>query len=117
MAKKSATGALKAAATKLKKAAAPRKAPAAKLSVVIDYPREGDLVRPGHYAIRVDAVGADQLQLRLDGTDWIDCREAVGFFWYDWAPQKPGAVVLSARARKGKGRWVASAERRCVVEA
>src|SRR5687768_4447662 len=101
MAKKTAVSAApKTAAKKPAKAAAPRKAAASKLTVAIDYPREGDLVRPGHYAVRVDAVGADQLQLRLDGTDWIDCREAVGFFWYDWSPQKPGPVVLSARARK-----------------
>lgn len=93
------------------------KAPPSKLNVVVDYPREGDLVRPGHYAVRVDAPGAAEVQIRLDGMDWIDCRQAVGFFWYDWSPQKPGPVVVSARARKPKGRWTASAPRACVVEA
>lgn len=102
---------------KAAKPAAPKKAPASKLVVAIDYPQEGALVRPGHYAVRVDALGAEEVQIRLDGTDWLDCREAVGFFWYDWSPQKPGPVVLAARARRAKGRWVAAPDRNCVVEA
>lgn len=94
-----------------------RSAPAPKLEAVIDYPAEGELVRPGHYAIRVTAEGADAVEIRLDGTDWLACRESVGFFWHDWAPQKPGPVVVSARVRRGKGRWVAAPERTCLVEA
>lgn len=108
----------------VKKSAAPKKpaepakvVPAGKLSVIVDYPREGDLVRPGHYAVRIDALGAAEVQVKLDGTDWLECREAVGFFWYDWSPQKPGPVVVAARARKPKGRWIASPGRACVVEA
>lgn len=94
-----------------------RKTPQPKLVVLVDYPIEAALVRPGHYAVRVDALGADDVELRLDATSWLPCREAVGFFWYDWSPQKPGPVVLRARARRAQGRWLLSPERRCFVEA
>lgn len=93
-----------------KKIAAPRKtavkAPVKKagLKVVIDYPAEHEIVMPGHYAIRLTAAGATQAQVRFDGDDWSDCREAAGHFWYDWAPQA-GRVRLEVRARIGKGRW------------
>lgn len=95
-----------------------RKKPAAspKLSVSVDYPQEGERVLPGHYAVRITAAGAEAVEVRLDGTDWLACRESLGHFWYDWAPQKPGPVTLAARARRGKGRWAASPERSCFVE-
>ncbi len=81
-----------------------------KLSAVVDYPQDGEAVRPGHYAVRVTATGAGQAQLRIDGAAWSDCREAVGHFWLDWSPVE-GARTLQARARAAKGRWSLSAER------
>ena len=93
------------------KAAAPKKT---RLSVSIDYPQEGEAVRPGHYSIRVTAAGATQAQGRVDGGDWLDCREAVGHFWLDWAPVA-GEVRLEARARGGKGRWTAAPVRSVAV--
>lgn len=86
-----------------KKIAAPRKKKPA-LKAVIDYPTAHEIIRPGHYAIRVTAAGASQAQVRFDGDHWSDCREAAGYFWYDWAAQA-GRVRLEVRARAGKGRW------------
>jgi len=91
------------------------KKPAAKKSaVVIDYPQVHEIVVPGHYSIRLTAGGASQAQVRVDGGEWSDCRSAAGHFWHDWAPQ-PGAAVIEARARAGKGRWSA-ADREVVVK-
>ncbi|MCR4295144.1 MAG: hypothetical protein NUW21_06390 [Elusimicrobia bacterium] len=101
-----------------KKTAAPKKtAPKKKtaLEVVIDYPAVHEIVMPGHYAIRLTAAGATQAQVRFDGDQWSDCREAAGHFWYDWAPQA-GRVRLEARARIGKGRWSPTAELDAVVK-
>ncbi len=89
-------------------------APKARLEVSIDFPQEGDVVRPGHYAARVCDAGAGQVQFRVGEGPWLDCRESVGYHWYDWAPES-GPVRLSARARVGKGRWAAAPERACVV--
>jgi hypothetical protein len=88
-----------------------KKAP---LTVAIDYPQEGEAVRPGHYSIRLTAVGASSVQVRFDGGDWQDCREAVGHYWLDWAP-RAGEARLEARARSGKGRWAAAPGRAAAV--
>lgn len=102
---------------KKKTVAAPRLAAAPssrRLEVAIDYPRDGEGVRPGSYTIRLTAVGASQAQVRVGDGEWVDCRESVGHFWHDWAPQA-GPAALAARARAGKGRWVLSPGRDCVV--
>lgn len=96
-----------------KKKSAP-KAPS--LTVTIDYPLDCESVRPGHYAVRVTADGAESVQARVNDDDWSDCRESVGHYWLDWAPV-PGPARLEARARRGKGKWASAAPRGCVVEA
>lgn len=97
-------------------AAAKAAAAKTRLEVSIDFPQEGDVVRPGHYAVRVGAAGAGQAQVRVASGEWFDCREAAGYFWYDWTPApQDGPIRLAARARIGKGRWAAAIERACVV--
>jgi hypothetical protein len=103
-----------AAAASAAPAAARKAAAKPKLEVSIDYPQEGEAVWPGQYTIRLTAAGATQVQLRVGGGAWIDCRESVGHFWYDWSPST-GEFGLYARARVGKGRWAASPERPCRV--
>lgn len=111
MAKKSAASKSRPAAPRSAKAAAPK----VRREVSIDYPVEGEAVRPGHYSIRLTAPAAAQAQIRLDGGEWKPCRDAVGHFWYDWSPVG-GPALIEARARAGAGRWTAAPARRCVVE-
>lgn len=91
-----------------------RGAAAAGAKAAIDYPAAGEIVKPGHYSIRLTAAGAERVQVRLDGTEWRECRESLGHFWHDWAPQA-GRFLLQARARRGSGRWGPAAERDVVV--
>ncbi|MDD5304231.1 MAG: hypothetical protein PHS14_14115 [Elusimicrobia bacterium] len=93
------------------------KAPARKngLQVVIDYPRVHEIVLPGHYSIRLTALGAGQAQVRFDGGEWVDCRESLGHFWHDWTAQA-GQARIESRARIGKGRWSPTEEREVVVK-
>jgi len=82
------------------------------LAVEIEYPQEEERVLPGHYALRLRADGATEVQLRIDGKEWRPCRESLGYFWHDWSPEPPGRRVAEARARRGaKGRWVRSGPR------
>lgn len=97
----------------VKKTAAKKPADPKARAVSIDYPKPGEIVRPGHYSVRVSAPAA-QAQVRFDQGAWQDCRESIGHFWYDWAPQA-GRVCLQARARTETGRWSAVAEREVVV--
>ncbi|HVR84497.1 MAG TPA: hypothetical protein VMU54_09315 [Planctomycetota bacterium] len=89
-------------------------APQNLLEVTIDYPQEGEIVQPGQYAVRVTAVGASSVQVRVNEADWIDCRRALGHFWYDWAPGE-GPARLAARARVDEGPWSLASERVCAV--
>ena len=100
----------KPAAKRAAKAPAKKKAAKTALAVSIDYPQDGEAVRSGHYAIRLTASGASSAQIRLDGGEWVECREAVGHYWHDWSP-KAGGASIEARARSGKGRWAAAPAR------
>ena len=91
-------------------------APKTGLKVSIDHPQAGEIVRPGHYALRLSAARADRAQVRFDKGAWQDCRESLGHFWYDWAPQA-GRACVQVRARAGLGRWSAAVERDVVVTA
>ena len=94
-----------------KKRRAAAKAPAQpRLVVTVDYPQEGEQILPGHYSIRVTAAGAAQAQVRFGDGEWLDCRESVGHFWFDWNAVS-GEFALGARARVDKGRWASSAAR------
>lgn len=90
-----------------KKAAAP--------PLLIDFPREGEQVRPGHYTVRIAADGAKRVELSISGGEWQACRSSVGYFWYDWRPQAPGRQELVARARSGRGRARKSDVRSCRI--
>lgn len=101
--------------TPKKPAAKPRAPKTPPLSLSIDYPQEGERLLPGHYSIRVGAPGATQAELCVDFKEWRPCREAVGYFWFDWNPEPAGARALEARARRGKGRWVKTPVRAIMV--
>ena len=84
--------------------------------VNVDYPRPSEKVLKGHYAVRVHAPWANQAQISFNGTSWSDCRNDVGFFWYDWYPERPGLQKIYARARNGAGAWTKAETRECEVE-
>lgn len=92
------------AAPKAPKAAAPARAPRRKaaggLKVFIDYPREGELMRPNHYTIRIGTVpAAATVELSIDGGIWTPCREAAGYWWFDWSGIVAGPHHLQVRAQ------------------
>jgi hypothetical protein len=95
--------------------ASPKTSPAPQW-VNVDYPRPSDKVSKGHYAVRVHAPWANEAQVSLNGTSWSACRSDVGFFWYDWHPERSGIQKIYARARNGAGAWTKAETRECEVE-
>lgn len=94
--------------------AAKPKTPA--LQVSVDHPLEGEKVLPGHYSVRIGAPGALEVEVSLDGGEWVKAREAVGYFWFDWSPKPLGQRVLEVRARRGpKAKWTKGPARRFSV--
>jgi len=90
--------------------------PPAAVELAIDFPQEGEFVRPGHYAIRLTAPAGSQVEISINDGNWELCRHAVGYYWYDWTPGKAGSQELVARSKIGKGKWKKSDARRCSVE-
>ncbi|MCX5794517.1 MAG: hypothetical protein NTY77_03360 [Elusimicrobia bacterium] len=67
----------------------------------IDYPRSGEKVQRGHYAVRISAP-AGECHVAIDGGGWHSCRRDAGYFWYDWRPA-PGAHHIVVRNRVDNG--------------
>lgn len=114
------TGPKKARAPKAPKAAKGPKAAAAPKaakapSVLLEYPQAGEAVRPGHYAVRIAAKPEVSVELSVDGGPWQACREAVGYYWFDWTPSQAGEHTLVARAKNGGPRYATSEERTVLV--
>ena len=105
--------------TRAPRAAAPKalKTPKAAKSpaVLLDYPQAGEAVRPGHYAVRVAAKPEVRVEVSVDGAPFQPCREAVGYYWFDWTPATPGEHTLVARAKNGGPRYAVSEERTVLV--
>ena len=81
----------------------------------IDFPAEGEDVMPGHYAVRLTSTAAGDVDLKIGESDWLPCRPALGYFWFDWYPFKAGEHRLTARLRPAKGRAKALVTRTCTV--
>jgi len=84
--------------------------------IVIDYPREGELIVPTHYAVRIGASSNGYVELSVNGGDWVACRNAEGFWWYDWLSFAPGNYKIVARLMGDKGRVLKKSEvRNCMA--
>ena len=83
--------------------------------VTVDFPHEGEKVKQGHYAVRVSADGAEEVQVSVDRGDWRPCRFSNGYYWCDFWPQPHEIHELRARARSDGSDWTYSQPRACDV--
>ncbi len=90
-------------------------APLSDSDIHIDFPREEELIIPGHYAIRISGVPEAQVEISINDGEWVGCRTAVGYYWFDWEPAVAGEVTLVVRQKVGKGRAKKSEQRFCRV--
>ncbi len=71
---------------------------------VLDYPLQGEKISAGQYSVRVAAPGAKAVEVAIDQGDWRACREAVGYWWFDWSGYEAGEHEVVARVRTPEGR-------------
>jgi hypothetical protein len=83
------------------------------MKVTVDYPQEGEKVKHGHYAVRVSANDATEVEISVDRGDWRPCRTSNGYWWGDMWPQAHEIHEIRARARTGEGDWTESEPRAC----
>lgn len=96
----------------LDQALVPAAAPA-ELPVCVDYPQQDEGVASRDYTFRIGVAGdASKVEVSIDRGPWLPCRQAAGYWWYDWAGMTPGVHRLTARALGADGSAGISAQRR-----
>jgi len=89
-----------------------KKSPSVKNYVVIDHPQNGEILNSNYYTLRIGASSA-KAQIAIDGSDWMDCRCAAGYFWYDWTDISQGSHKLTARIQTVQGEFKTSKSVQC----
>jgi len=84
--------------------------------VAIDFPQQGERIVSPDYTFRIGAKTAGAVEISIDGGEWRPCREAEGYWWYDWSGYEPGKHKAVARVHPENGREIPSETRRFVVE-
>ena len=83
----------------------------------VEYPEQDETIVSPHYTIRVAAArDADGVDVSVDQGPWQRCRNAAGYWWYDWSGYANGEHAVIARTRGENGRWIMSAPQEFVVE-
>lgn len=87
-----------------------------KTAVHVKYPRAGETVKRPSYSVQVETSPEPvRVELRINASDWLPCREALGLWWYDWAGFEPGNHRLVARVMTQDGDVLESVEREILV--
>ncbi len=88
----------------------------AELLISIDYPQQDEGVSSRQYTFRLGTNReASKIEVSIDRGPWLPCRQAAGFWWYDWANYQPGVHRVVARALGTDGSAGISAQRRFQV--
>lgn len=90
-----------------KKIVAQQIVPAVKNSegrAVLDHPQQGEKITTPHYTFRMGTIGdIARVEISLNEGPWKACRNAVGYWWYDWADYAGGRYQVVARAHAKDG--------------
>jgi hypothetical protein len=78
--------------------------------VVIDYPTKGEVVSGLHYGIRVGSVKDGQVEISFNNAEWLPCRPAHGYWWYDWGYFTPGTYKIAARLIDPQGKVISKSQ-------
>lgn len=82
------------------------------LPVRVDFPKESETIVGADYSFRVVAPEASvSADVCIDQGEWLKCRHAVGFWWFDWRPTEAGEHELVARVRGADGTVLVSEPR------
>jgi len=68
-------------------------------NICIDYPQNNETVYCGHYCFRLGSrKPCSAMQVSINGGEWQNCRQANGYWWYDWWNFNTGNFYLEAKA-------------------
>jgi hypothetical protein len=82
----------------------------------LDYPQEGERIVSAEYAFRIGAQATRAVEISIDDGAWRPCRQAEGYWWFDWSGYGSGGHHAVARIQRENGRKTLLATRRFLVE-
>jgi len=72
----------------------------------VDYPLQGETITSRQYTYRIAAPEtAESVDISINQGPWLACRNAAGYWWYDWAGYCNGKYEVIARIPGKNGRW------------
>ena len=84
--------------------------------IAIDFPRNNaEILFNAGYAIRISASECEVVEISINDGEWQPCRNASGYWWFDWNITEPGRYKMYARMRGSGGRETVSKRRLCKV--
>ena len=88
----------------------------AELLVGIDYPQQDEGISSRQYTFRLGVNReASKIEVSIDRGPWMACRQAAGYWWFDWTNYQPGVHRVTARALGTDGTAGISVQRRFQV--
>ena len=108
----------KAASTKKVNSSAKSKELEAKKNsyVIVDYPVENETIAGNNYVLRIGASTDGYVEVSFNSGEWLPCRFASGYWWFDWNYFKSGNVTIAARIVGSDGKIVKLSDiRKCKV--
>lgn len=74
------------------------------ICAVLDHPQQGEKITVPQYTFRVGTIGAIvRVEISLNDGPWKACRNAVGYWWYDWTDYAAGRYQAAVRAQTKDG--------------
>lgn len=72
--------------------------------LAVDYPRQNESITSSDYTVRVFAPeGAARVGISIDQGPWKSCRNAAGFWWYDWSGYENGEHQIAVSMETADG--------------
>ena len=101
---------------KIAKKTKTEKKAAAEDFINIDFPTNNEEIPIGTgYTIRISASQCETVQISVNDGDWMECRNASGYWWFDWDEIEPGRYKIYARMKKTDGTEAVSKRRLCKI--
>lgn len=84
--------------------------------VIVDYPVENETIAGNNYVLRIGASTDGYVEVSFNSGEWLPCRFASGYWWFDWNYFKSGNVTIAARIVGSDGKVVKLSDiRKCKV--
>ena len=88
----------------------------AEVRAVLDHPQQGEKITSPQYTFRIGTLGDIELvAISINNGPWQPCRNAAGYWWYDWAGYKGGQYQAEAKAQTKDGQVFTSETRKFQV--